>query len=167
LRVLVCRARGKVTRIKLEGLDSTDARMSDEPAVAVAVGVPQGGEGGPGVVVAKAVGAAVPQIGRQHSQSVQDDNGGAPVAIAEAFIYSPFMAKVFAGLDEDRSGFLNLNEVEAALKKCGLNESLAAETVAGCDKNNDNKISLAEWEAGLKPEVRAAIEATASVEGDL
>lgn len=142
--------------------------MSEELAVAVAVGVPQASfDGSDGVIVAQAVGAAVPQVGRQHSNSVRDDDPAPPVAIAEAFIYSPFMAKVFEGLDEDSSGFLEIGEVEAALKKCGLDESLAAETMAGCDKDNNSRISLAEWEAGLKPEVRAAIEATASAEGNI
>ena len=51
--------------------------------------------------------------------------------------------------------------------RAGLDESLAAETMAGCDKDNNSRISLAEWEAGLKPEVRAAIEATASAEGNI
>ena len=114
------------------------------PAIAIAVAVPQGSVSSPGVVQATALGAPVPQAARTHSGSlnaVGEAAGPADSAVvAEAFVYTPLMAKVsrcgvlhtfwscrlatldrdcglrwqvFAGLDADHSGFLEMDEVEA------------------------------------------------------
>lgn len=48
--------------------------------------------------------------------------------------------------------------MESALKKLGLKDVDATEAIAGFDKNGDGKVDLTEWEAGMKPEMRAAIE---------
>tara|TARA_B110001452_G_scaffold22322_1_gene17866 strand:- start:1487 stop:1771 length:285 start_codon:yes stop_codon:yes gene_type:complete len=70
----------------------------------------------------------------------------------------PFCRQIFTGLDADHSGFLEIAEVEAALKKLGLKDLDATEAIQGFDKNGDGKVDLTEWEAGMKPEMRAAIE---------
>lgn len=155
------------SRNPLHPLSFFAADMSDaEPTVAIAVAVPQGSVGG--VVQGTAVG--VPVTTRQHSSSLLDaeaEPSTAPVAVAEAYVYSPFMAKVFTGLDADKSGNLDIAEIEAALTKLGLTDTDAQTALAGFDKNGDGKVDLAEWEAGLSSEMRSAIEAKADNDGGL
>ena len=67
--------------------------MSDEPAIAVAVAQ---GSLPPGVVEATAVG--VPRVARDHSSEKRAAEApgasSSSVPVAQAYVYSPFMAKV-------------------------------------------------------------------------
>ena len=68
-------------------------QMSDEPAIAVAVAQ---GSLPPGVVEATAVG--VPRVARDHSSEKRAAEApgasSSSVPVAQAYVYSPFMAKV-------------------------------------------------------------------------
>ena len=94
-----------------EGRTASVTIMSDEPAVAVAVAQ---GSLPAGVVEATAVG--VPRLARDHSNSARavepSDAAPSAVAVAEAYVYSPFMAKVFAGFDADASGYIECDELQ-------------------------------------------------------
>ena len=140
-----------------------------EPAVAVAVAVADGSVPA-GVVQGQSLGAPVPQVARVHSNTVPEESQAAQqpgAAIAEAFVYSPFMAKVFTGLDADRNGFLEIGAVEAALTTLGVTEFDPTAALKAFDTNGDGQIALTEWEAGLTPEMRAAIERHFSADGSL
>ena len=140
-----------------------------EPAIAVAVAVAVADGSVPaGVVQGRALGPPSPQVARGHSNTVGENQAAQPgAAIAEAFVYSPFMAKVFTGLDAGRNGFLEIGAVEAALKKLGVTEFDPTAALKAFDTNGDGKIDLTEWEAGLTPEMRAAIERHFSTDGSL
>ena len=145
----------------------------EEPAVAVAVvngAIPDTVIGG-SVVTATAVGAPVQQVARVHSNTVDPAAPPPPVdesiPVAEGYVYSPFMAKIFAGLDVDHSGFLETDEITSALEKLGLESTDAQAAIEGFDTNGDGKVGLDEWEAGMKPEWREAIAAKVGDGGDL
>ena len=76
-----------LTRVKPQ------SEMSDEPAIAVAVAQ---GSLPPGVVEATAVG--VPRVARDHSSEKRAAEApgasSSSVPVAQAYVYSPFMAKV-------------------------------------------------------------------------
>ena len=160
-----------ITRARREGSRGTDTWhilqalrglvMEQEPAVAVAV---VDGALPAGVVQGQAVGVPVTQVSRGPTLNPNSDpvpssaKASAPV---EGYIYSDFMAKVFAGIDADKSGTIEEKELAMALEKLGLDESKAKEAFDGIDKNGDGKIQLSEWESGLDPQLRAAIEAKA------
>lgn len=68
------------------------------PAVAVAEAVPQGSVAA-GVVQGTAVGAPVAQAARTHARTVKAAGEAGPAdstVVAEAFVYTPFMARVRA-----------------------------------------------------------------------
>ena len=173
---------------------------ADTPAVAVAVATLDGSlrehsipDDAAPVAVAVAVGAPKPSS-RQSSftnKHLAPPEPTGPVAVAEAFIYTPFMAKVmiafatflacthtsmttlfvaaqvFEGIDVDKSGFIESGELEAALKKLDLKDTDASAALKTMDANGDGKISLAEWENGLDPSLKEAIVAKVEADGSI
>ena len=85
--------------------------------------------------------------------------------IAESFLYSPQMAKVFAQFDTDSNGSLSLPELKKFMEVIGLSDQDAKATLSGFDANGDGQIQLAEWERGLEPRMRTAIEKRLNEQG--
>jgi hypothetical protein len=115
-----------------------------EPAVAVATlqgevpGVVSGeAVGVPVVAVGKAVG--VPVAAKMSSRSSELSDAGASSAadssaVAVAFVYTPFLAKVFNDMDLNKNGLVEEDELTAALAKLGF-QDLA--TLSSFDTNGD------------------------------
>ena len=135
--------------------------MSEPVAVAVAQGVAQGEV--QSVVSGVALGAPVPQAPKASAQGTAISDGASSsadssAAVATAFVYTPFLAKVFHDMDVNKNGLVEEDELTAALIKLGFQDKV---TLSSFDTNNDGKIDLSEWEAGLSPELREAIMAKA------
>jgi len=144
--------------------------MSDSdtymPAVAVAVAqlYTPGSFNAEGVVQGTAVG--ISQRTPRHQQPLGPSSSepfGAPVA--ESFLYSPAMAKVFAQVDTTGNGVVDVPELQKLLVKLGLGHEDASNTMTLMDDNGDGVIQLSEWEKGLEPRIRSLIEAKVNDEG--
>ena len=59
--------------------------------------------------------------------------------IAESFLYSPQMAKVFAQFDTDSNGSLSLPELKKFMEVIGLSDQDAKATLSGFDANGDGR----------------------------
>merc|ERR1719160_2325190 len=74
------------------------------------------------------------------------------------------MAKVFKHFDLDEDGFLSMGELKRAFRALGLKKrdgtklEVDEEMFKSFDTNGDGKVSLEEFDAGLKPKTRAKIE---------
>ena len=112
-----------------------------------------------GVVQGVAIGQPIAQQRKPNAPPAGDTGSSAEVVVAESFLYSPQMAKVFAQFDTDRNGALDLSELRKLLQAIGLREEDAESALSGFDRNGDSLIQLSEWEQGLTPGMRSAIEA--------
>jgi len=87
--------------------------------------------------------------------------------LSQVVVLDPLIA-VFQQLDANHSGNISLPEMNWALQKVGLQPEMIAKQLAAFDaaskdisalEGGASQVSLAEWEKGLLPEVRAIIKA--------
>ena len=78
------------------------------------------------------------------------------------------LQNIFLQFDMDGDGYLNLGEMQRAFRAIGLKKRSGAKLEVdqamfdSFDTNGDGMVSLAEFDANLKPKTRAAIEAKLS-----
>ena len=134
--------------------------MSAESEVAVAVAyVPGEASVVEGVVTGTAVGAPVPQ---QSARRVPPSDAEAAaeqprVSVAESYLYSGQMAKVFTQFDADGDGSISLDELRDMFAFLGLEKAEADGKMSNFDANADGRIALSEWEQGLDSDLRERI----------
>ena len=146
----------------------------DEPVVAVAQLYTPGAHQDTGVaVMGVAVGQPVARRMPSNEPALEaaaqaaDVAPGSSAVVAESFLYSPQMAKIFAQFDYDQSGTLDVQELRKLLDAIGLQEEDAAAALSCFDTNDDTQIQLSEWERGLDSRIRAVIEKKIDAEGKI
>jgi len=77
------------------------------------------------------------------------------------------LAAFFRQVDTDMSGALDAGELKRALRAIGLGAEQAEGSMATLDTDGDGKVTLLEFEAGLGPAARRALEAQLNAEGRL
>ena len=149
---------------------SADAPPPIEIAVAVAYTPGSHIASESDAVCGVAVGAPVQRQLSARKPPSHEMTGPSTVAegtVAESFLYSPQMAKVFAQFDTDSSGSLELSELTRLVNTLGLKDEDAAAALKKFDDNGDQKVQLAEWEKGLDDRLRALIEANLNEHGQV
>merc|ERR1712232_860516 len=70
------------------------------------------------------------------------------------------LSKAFACFDTSGDGFLDVDELKRAFRAIGMKKTQVTDEIfKSFDANNDGKISLEEFEAGLHPKTRKMLEA--------
>lgn len=140
---------------------------SSEDAVAVAVAyVP--GQAAPveGIVTGVAVGEPAPQSSRRATVDEKASEEPAPrVSVAQSFLYSDQMAKVFSQFDKDEDGAISMDELRDMFNFLGLESAAADSKMPNFDTNKDGLIALSEWEQGLDDQLRELITTRINDEG--
>jgi hypothetical protein len=112
--------------------------MGDVPvAIAVAEPYVAGQHSSEGLVQGVAVGKPIESARKHRAPAAEPANSA---VVAESFLYSPHMAKVFAQFDTDSDGRLDSGEMKQLLLTIGLAEDDASGAMPNFDRNGDGKI---------------------------
>ena len=134
--------------------------MSEEVPVAVAY-KPGEGQAVPGVAVGQAVGQPVAAKPSARSPTSDVKDGSEPpsrVSVAEGYLYSDLLAKVFTQFDSDSNGTISPDELGAMLAHLGVEESDAKAKAKNFKTDANGDISLEHWNEGIDDDVRGLIQ---------
>lgn len=118
-----------------------------------------------GVVTGVAVGVPVERQPSEHAadtslSDLASSLSVAPPVVADAVLYSPLQAKMFARYDLDKNGSIDREELRKMLQDLNLPiDTDALMATFGERSQRDGKITLSDWEKGLDDRMRKAIEA--------